>query len=397
MATDKATKLSEVVTLIGGTTPSTKNSEYWGGEIPWVTTTEMTACDGQKIAGGKRSLTELAIDGAGAKTVRAGATLLGTTATIGTTAMADRALSFNQQITALVRKDDRVSDEYLFYWAQSQKELFESRAVGTAFRRIATSTLRAIEIALPPKETQHRVVTLLASADRYIVTLQAQLAESKELLDATVNTLVIHPEDTFQNLSQALTPSPERVAVVDGQRYPAVGVQKGGMGVLEREDFAGGETSYRWLTPVHEGQLVVRSITSWEAPTAVVGAAHEGFHVSSVFPVYDIDNSVLLPGYMSIVSRSKMFAEQMRNKSKGTVLRRMTISNADFMSISIALPDLEVQQAAIETMKAVESYVTTTQTRLRAVEELRTQLLHDLLSGNHAIPESYDALLGATT
>ena len=35
-------RISEIGTVVGGGTPSTKNPDYWGGDIPWISPKDLT-------------------------------------------------------------------------------------------------------------------------------------------------------------------------------------------------------------------------------------------------------------------------------------------------------------------------------------------------------------------
>ena len=39
-------KISEIGTVIGGSTPKTENSDYWDGEYRWITPAELEADSG---------------------------------------------------------------------------------------------------------------------------------------------------------------------------------------------------------------------------------------------------------------------------------------------------------------------------------------------------------------
>jgi type I restriction enzyme S subunit len=184
------TTLGEVTTIINGGTPSTKNADYWGGEIVWITTTELTASDGKRVNSSKRTITQDGLNSGPARMVRAGTTLVGTTATIGTCAIAACDLTFNQQISGLLPKTNKIDDGFLFYWIQFAKPIFEGLAAGTSFKRISTSVLKTVEIKFPPLPEQKRIVEIISVFDNQIEALDSTIAKSKNLRSALLSDLL---------------------------------------------------------------------------------------------------------------------------------------------------------------------------------------------------------------
>jgi hypothetical protein len=111
---------------------------------------------------------------------------------------------------------------------------------------------------------------------------------------------------------------------------------------------------FKKLLQVQRDDLVYRTITAFEAPSAVVGAAHEGdFVTPSTFPVFKMDRGRLLPEYMRLLTTWPQFHQEMASRCTGTVLRRKTLSVGAFSSIPVSLPPLGEQRrivALIETL-----------------------------------------------
>jgi type I restriction enzyme S subunit len=184
------TTLGDVVTVVNGGTPSTKNEKYWGGEVLWVTTTELTAFDGQRIDSSKRTITQDGLNSGPARMVRQGTTLVGTTATIGTCAIAACNLTFNQQISGLIPDGNQLQDEYLFYWIQLIKPVLEGLSAGTSFKRISTSVLKTISIKYPPLPEQVKIVDFIESLDEVVSECKSVMHEAKHLRSALLADLL---------------------------------------------------------------------------------------------------------------------------------------------------------------------------------------------------------------
>ena len=184
----------------------------------------------------------------------------------------------------------------------------------------------------------------------------------------------------FVPLGKYIKQSKKKVKVVEGEEYPAIGVMMEGRGFVTRPPFIGGKTTYKQLTPIEPNQLVLRSITAWEAPIQVTTKEHSGFHVSGVFPVFDIDVKNLNPQYLSLLCRYNPFWESMRERTVGSVLRRKTLSATALMDIPVHLPPLSEQKRIVDLISSVDSYIEALQQQLESAKRSRNAVLHELLT-----------------
>ncbi|MFE4371828.1 restriction endonuclease subunit S [Streptomyces sp. NPDC056835] len=159
------------------------------------------------------------------------------------------------------------------------------------------------------------------------------------------------------NLGDPLTRVRRKVAVEDGVTYPAVSVQMHGRGLGEKDPFVGGVSKYTALNTVRENDVVLRTITAFEAPAGVARAEHDGTHVSGVFITYEVDHRAL-PEFLGLYFQTPVFWDEMQNRASGTVLRRKTISDAAFRAIPLALPPLPTQERIVEVISAVDDQIT---------------------------------------
>jgi type I restriction enzyme S subunit len=177
-----------------------------------------------------------------------------------------------------------------------------------------------------------------------------------------------------------------KVAVEDGVAYPAVSVQAYGRGLGDKEPFVGGVSKYTTLNTVRENDVVLRTITAFEAPAGVARAEHDGTHVSGVFITYKVDQEAL-PEFLGLYFQTPAFWDEMQNRASGTVLRRKTISDASFRDIPFALPPLPIQERIVEVIGAVDDQITALDAEAGAVEAVyraATSLLWCTAEGQEA-------------
>ncbi|MFJ3248488.1 restriction endonuclease subunit S [Streptomyces sp. NPDC086782] len=180
-------------------------------------------------------------------------------------------------------------------------------------------------------------------------------------------------------LGDLLTRVRRKVAVEDDVTYPAVSVQMYGRGLGEKEPFVGGVSKYTALNTVRENDVVLRTITAFEAPAGVARAEHDGTHVSGVFITYEVDQRAL-PEFLGLYFQTPLFWDEMQNRASGTVLRRKTISDASFRAIPFALPPLPTQERIVEVIGAVDDQITALDAEAGALAAVLRRRRADLIT-----------------
>ncbi len=165
--TFEAKRLGDIAEIIGGGTPSTKDSSNWDGDIPWITPKDLSSFEGIYVSRGSRSITEKGFKSSSAKMLPAGAVLYTSRAPIGYVAIASNAISTNQGFKSLILKDGYVP-EFVFYLLKASKSEIESHSSGGTFAEISAKALSDVVLRFPPKVQQEAIAKLLKSLDEKI-------------------------------------------------------------------------------------------------------------------------------------------------------------------------------------------------------------------------------------
>jgi len=161
-------KLGEVANVIGGGTPSTKKSEYWNGDIPWITPKDLSNYSFKYICKGERNISREGLKNSSAKLLPPGTILLSSRAPIGYVAIAKNELTTNQGFRSFITNEDKLNYEFLYYWLKTKKKVLESLAGGSTFKEISGTTIKNLEILLPPLKEQQKIAEILSSLDEKI-------------------------------------------------------------------------------------------------------------------------------------------------------------------------------------------------------------------------------------
>ncbi|MBQ7895186.1 MAG: restriction endonuclease subunit S [Oscillospiraceae bacterium] len=173
-------KLGEVCTVISGSTPKTNISDYWDGDIKWITPAELD--DGSfYIFDSQRHISILGKEKTGLSFMPKGTVILSSRAPIGKTAIAGCELCCNQGFKNLVCSD-KINNEYLYYFLKGKTEYLNSLGRGATFKEISKSIVENIEIPLPDIGEQKRIANLFNKIYNLINLYKQQLVKLEELI-----------------------------------------------------------------------------------------------------------------------------------------------------------------------------------------------------------------------
>ena len=75
--------INECADVIGGGTPSTKNPNYWDGNIPWISPKDLSNNKDKYISNGERFITQVGLEKSSAKLLPVNSLLFSSRAPIG--------------------------------------------------------------------------------------------------------------------------------------------------------------------------------------------------------------------------------------------------------------------------------------------------------------------------
>lgn len=161
----KEYRLDEIGDIVSGGTPSTKNEDYYGNEIPWITPKDLSGYDSKYISKGERSITKLGLEKSSAKLLLKGTILFSSRAPIGYVAIAQEDLCTNQGFKNIVCNPQVAHNEFIYYRMKLAKEELESVAGGSTFKEVSGKVMKEFKIKLPSIEQQKRIASILSSLD----------------------------------------------------------------------------------------------------------------------------------------------------------------------------------------------------------------------------------------
>ena len=178
-------KLGDVLDdMYNGQTPSRNKSEYWNGNIKWLSSgelnrgtvydsMEMITEDGQKSANLRivpKGTFIMAITGLEAAGTRGNCALLGFDTTL------------NQSCMALFPKKDLLTSDFLFQWYRKVGEEYGiNYTQGTKQQSYNAELIKILPISLPSVAEQRKIASYLSNLDHLITLHQRKCDETKRL------------------------------------------------------------------------------------------------------------------------------------------------------------------------------------------------------------------------
>ena len=143
--------IGKEVDVVGGSTPSTKNSSFWNGSVNWVTPKDLSTLKSPILLQTSRKITDEGLARIGSGLLPRGTVLLSSRAPIGYLAISDIPVAINQGFIAMICRG-RISPAYIYLWTAMNLHSILEYANGSTFQEISKGNFRPLSIVVPPDD-----------------------------------------------------------------------------------------------------------------------------------------------------------------------------------------------------------------------------------------------------
>ena len=143
------TTIGEEVSVFGGSTPSTREARFWGGDIAWATPKDLSDLNTPVLLSTERKITAAGLSQISSGLLPVHTVLMSSRAPIGYIAIAQVPVAVNQGFIAMVCRG-RLSSTYIWLWTRANMELILQNANGSTFLEISKSNFRPLPVVVPP-------------------------------------------------------------------------------------------------------------------------------------------------------------------------------------------------------------------------------------------------------
>ncbi len=143
-------KLGDILSVKGGTTPSTKEPNYWDGDIAWTSPRDVTTLNGLYLFDTEKKITQKGLEQISSGLLPEGTLLMSSRAPVGVLAFAEIPLAINQGYIAIL-DDKGYSKEFIYLWLKTNMDLVHSYSNGSTFMEISKSAFKSLDLSIPPQ------------------------------------------------------------------------------------------------------------------------------------------------------------------------------------------------------------------------------------------------------
>ena len=147
----KVERIGNVCETIGGGTPSTSNENYWGGDIKWVTPSDITSKSSLPLLNIAGRITEEGLKRSSAKLLPPYTILMTSRASIGFFGICPESVCTNQGFISIIPNEENTR-MFLLYSLKTRKEEIIANANGSTFLEISKGRFRKMKTLVPSED-----------------------------------------------------------------------------------------------------------------------------------------------------------------------------------------------------------------------------------------------------
>lgn len=145
--------ISDLGTVVGGSTPSKAKPEYYTESgIAWITPKDLSNNKSKFVSHGENDITELSLRNSSASIMPEGTVLFSSRAPIGYIAIAAGEVTTNQGFKSVVPKPE-IGTPFVYFFLKNTLPVIEGMASGSTFKEVSGSTMKNVPAVIPDAET----------------------------------------------------------------------------------------------------------------------------------------------------------------------------------------------------------------------------------------------------
>ena len=385
--------LGSLCQFLNGGTPPKSESRYFEGDIPWITSADITS----PIVDTARSfITDEAVGASATNKVPTGTVLLVTRTGVGKVAVAGVDLCFSQDITAILPDKDRLDTAYLVHFLRTKQDYLLSMARGATIKGVTRNVVADLVIPLPPLPEQRRIAAILDQADA----LRAKRRESLAQLDHLAQSVFIemfNPSvaqdwpvktiaDIVSQLGGGIRTGPFGSQLLHSE-FVDSGIAVLGIDNAVSNEFRWGER--RYITEAKYRELQRYTVKPGDVLITIMGTCGRCAVVPDDIPVaintkhlccITLDHGLCLPEFLhAYFLQHPMAREYLERTAKGAIMSGLNMGLIKAMPI--AIPPLSLQHEFKARNQAIENLKTQHRTALADLDALFASLQHRAFRG----------------
>ena len=182
--------ISDLGTVVGGSTPSKAKPEYYTESgIAWITPKDLSINKSKFVSHGENDITELGLKNSSAAIMPEGTVLFSSRAPIGYIAIAAGEVTTNQGFKSVVPKPE-IGTPFVYFFLKNTLPVIEGMASGSTFKEVSGSTMKNVPAVIPDAETLAQFSDFCAPIFEQQRTLEEQNQSLAKLRDSLLPKLM---------------------------------------------------------------------------------------------------------------------------------------------------------------------------------------------------------------
>ncbi len=187
-------RLEDFCTIIGGGTPATGNCDFWNGNIPWISSSDITEKSVNNI-NISRFITTSAIQNSATKICPKGSILIVSRVGVGKIAISPIELCTSQDFTNIIKSE---SDKLYLTYLLKKKIIDNLKYLqGTSIKGITIKEIKSYSMSMPDLKEQQKIADILSKWDE-AVSLQEHLIKNLEKQKKSLMQKLLSPKEGWK-------------------------------------------------------------------------------------------------------------------------------------------------------------------------------------------------------
>ena len=321
--------INNVVTIVLGSTPNTKEPKYWDGDIKWITPAEMDD-ETFMINDTLRHITEFGVKSANLTKLPVGSVLFSTRAPIGKVGIAAAEMYCNQGFKSFICSN-QVDSIFLYYTLKLNKEYLCSLGTGTTFKELSKKTVEGLKLGVPPFDLQKQFAIIYKQADKSkFGDFKSQFIEMlfKKPITGKIGDLVDKKIFSVKKI-HSMNDIIEYIDISS--------VERSNHSIVETTSYVVSNAPSRAQQCVRLDDILVSTVRPINRNIAVVNSDKNNLVASTGFCV--LRPKLAFKEYLLAIVQSDKYTEAMIDKASGGLYP--AVNNGDVLNYGIYIPDEE--------------------------------------------------------
>lgn len=363
-----ASRLSDLaVSIVGGGTPSRHRSEFWSGDIPWVSVKNMQ--DGSdRFHGLMEHISDGGLNSCSSRIIPPYTPIIATRMAVGRCAISKEPVAINQDLKAIFVDQKLILPKFLTNYIIWKRSEIERGSIGSTVRGITLGQLRDFVVIFPSVLAQQKILEVFDDFDSAIESTARLISKLEVTKTATVTSELktIENDEGVQKISLLSLCNPKQGKTLSLSRL----LQKG-YKVYGANSVLGYYSEY-----------------SHEHPTVAIGCRGtcgnvfvtepQSFITGNAMALSDIRPDVD-PTYLAEYLKYRTLADTISGSAQPQITRTA------LAKVSISVPSRQSQERITRSTSSFNESIRAVAAKLEKLRNLRNSLTDALLSGREPV------------